>query len=213
MELVLDRTYRVYRFFLDNVIGYAAAIIMLGAVTLAVVEIIRRYFFGLTYEWGQDAIVYFTVGSIYLYFAVTQGRRSHLAVTALLDVFKSKGMHKLVLILRTIVTAFGMTLYGAIVYWREGRLPVAPALDGALARARRDNAEHADRSLAVPASTADRVRADVNHLPVPALPGYPSRARQDGVRLGAGRRRPGSLRPGTGQKPNDAGAIAPHKEM
>ena len=30
MELVLDRTYRVYRFFLDNVIGYAAASSSLG---------------------------------------------------------------------------------------------------------------------------------------------------------------------------------------
>ncbi len=117
MEHVLDRAYRGYRFLLDNVIGYAAALIMLGAVTLAVVEIVRRYIFGLTYEWGQDAIVYCTVGSIYLYFAVTQGRRSHLAVTALLDVFKSKGMQKLVLILRAIVTAFGMTLYAGIVYW------------------------------------------------------------------------------------------------
>ncbi len=117
MELVLDRAYRGYRFLLDNVVGYAAALIMLGAVTLAVVEIIRRYIFGLTYEWGQDAIVYCTVGSIYLYFAVTQGRRSHLAVTALLDVFKSRELHKLVLVLRTFVTAFGMTLYGAIVYW------------------------------------------------------------------------------------------------
>lgn len=117
MELALDRAYRGYRFLLDNVVGYAAALIMLGAVTLAVVEIIRRYIFGLTYEWGQDAIVYFTVGSIYLYFAVTQGRRSHLAVTALLDVFKNRGLHKLVLIFRAIVTAFGMTLYGAIVYW------------------------------------------------------------------------------------------------
>ena len=117
MELILDRTYRVYRYFLDNVVGYTAALIMLGAVTLAVVEIVRRYIFGLTYEWGQDAIVYCTVGSIYLYFAVTQGRRSHLAVTALLDVFKSKGLHKLVLVLRTIVTALGMTLYSGIVYW------------------------------------------------------------------------------------------------
>lgn len=117
MELVLDRMYRVYRFFLDNIIGYGAAIIMLGGVSLAVVEIVRRYIFGLTYEWGQDAVVYFTVGAIYLYFAVTQARRSHLAVTALLDVFKSQGLHKLVLTLRCLITAFAMTLYGAIVYW------------------------------------------------------------------------------------------------
>jgi TRAP-type C4-dicarboxylate transport system permease small subunit len=117
MELVLDRAYRGYRFLLDNVVGYGAAIIMLAGVGLAVLEIIRRYIFGLTYEWGQDAVVYFSVAAIYLYFAVTQGRRSHLAVTALLDVFKSRGLHKLVLVLRAFITAFAMVLYGAIVYW------------------------------------------------------------------------------------------------
>lgn len=117
METVLDRVYRVYRFFLDNVIGYGAALIMIGGVSLAVLEIFRRYFLGLTYEWGQDAVVYCTVGSIYLYFAVTQGRRSHLAVTALLDVFKNRGAHKLVLVLRSLVTAFAIAIYGGIVYW------------------------------------------------------------------------------------------------
>ena len=117
MEPALDRAYRVYRFLLDNMIGYGAALIMIGGVSLAVLEIIRRYIFGLTHEWGQDAVVYCTVAAIYLYFAVTQGRRSHLAVTALLDVFKSKGLNKLVLVLRTIVTAFAMALYAGVVYW------------------------------------------------------------------------------------------------
>ena len=117
MELALDRAYRVYRFILDNIIGYGAALIMIGGVSLAVLEIFRRYYLNLTYEWGQDAVVYCTVGAIYLYFAVTQGRRSHLAVTALLDVFKNRGMQKLVLILRAIVTAFAMLIYGGIVYW------------------------------------------------------------------------------------------------
>jgi TRAP-type C4-dicarboxylate transport system permease small subunit len=117
MEIAIDRLYRGFRFLLDNVVGYSAAIIMIGAVTLAFVEIVRRYVLGLTYEWGQDAVVYCTVGAIYLYFAVTQGRRSHLAVTALLDVFKSRGARKLVLVLRAFVSGFGMTLYTAIVYW------------------------------------------------------------------------------------------------
>ncbi|MGY9055155.1 MAG: TRAP transporter small permease subunit, partial [Alphaproteobacteria bacterium] len=84
MEMALDRTYRVFRWILDNIIGHSAAIIMLGAVLLAILEMIRRDIVGVTFDWGQDAVTYFTVGSIYLYFAVTQSRRSHLAVTAAL---------------------------------------------------------------------------------------------------------------------------------
>ncbi|MCB9931295.1 MAG: TRAP transporter small permease [Alphaproteobacteria bacterium] len=117
METALDRTYRVYRFFLDNFVGYGAAIIMLASVLLAIFEIIRRYIFGMVFDWGQDAVTYFTVGSIYLYFAVTQARRSHLAVSALMDVCKTKGLQTVVLWVRLFVTTASMTLYTAIFYW------------------------------------------------------------------------------------------------
>ena len=117
MESVIDRLYRGYRFLLDNVIGHMAALIAIASVTLACVEIVRRYLFGLTYEWGQDAVVYCTVSAVYLYFSVTQARRSHLAVTPLLDWLKKRGSLKIVLVFRLIASAVGMTLYAAIAYW------------------------------------------------------------------------------------------------
>lgn len=117
MEIALDRTYRVYRWLLDNLVGHGAAIIMLGSVLLAIFEIIRRYIFGVVYDWGQDAVTYFTVGSIYLYFAVTQARRSHLAVSALMDYIKGRGYLKLVLVVRLIVTGGSLVMYGAIIYY------------------------------------------------------------------------------------------------
>jgi TRAP-type C4-dicarboxylate transport system permease small subunit len=117
MEIALDRTYRVYRYLLDNVIGHGAAIIMLGSVLLAIFEIIRRYIFGVVYDWGQDAVTYFTVGAIFLYFAVTQARRSHLAVSAVMDVLRARGLLKLVLVVRLLITAGSLTLYSAIVYF------------------------------------------------------------------------------------------------
>jgi TRAP-type C4-dicarboxylate transport system permease small subunit len=113
MEQVLDRTYRVFRWFLDNIVGHGAAIIMLCSVLLAMFEIIRRYIFGVVYDWGQDAVTYFTVGSICLYFAVTQARRSHLAVSALMDYLRGRGFLKLVLL----ITAGSLTLYSSIVYF------------------------------------------------------------------------------------------------
>ncbi|HKK31879.1 MAG TPA: TRAP transporter small permease subunit, partial [Alphaproteobacteria bacterium] len=105
MEIALDRTYRVYRFLLDDVIGYGSALVMFASVILAIAEIIRRYILGVVFDWGQDAVTYFTVAAIFLYFAVTQARRSHLAVTAVLDALRVKGYTKTVLVLRLIVTA------------------------------------------------------------------------------------------------------------
>ena len=117
MEIALDRTYRAYRWLLDNIIGHGAAIIMLCSVLLAITEIVRRYIFGVVYDWGQDAVTYFTVGSIFLYFAVTQARRSHLAVSALMDYLRGKGYLKLVLVVRLLITAGSLVMYSAIVYF------------------------------------------------------------------------------------------------
>src|SRR3546814_5177451 len=82
MERVIDRTYRIVRFVLDWGVGYGAAIVLLGATCFAISEIIRRYLFGVVFHWGQDAVTYLIAGSVFLFFAVTQARRSHLAMTA-----------------------------------------------------------------------------------------------------------------------------------
>ena len=129
MEIALDRTYRVYRWLLDNVIGHGAAIIMLGSVLLAITEIVRRYIFGVVFDWGHDAVTYFTVGSIYLYFAVTQARRSHLAVSALMDYMRGRGYLKLVLFVRLFITAGSLVLYSAIIYFGWSTIERAQMLE------------------------------------------------------------------------------------
>jgi len=129
MEIALDRTYRVFRWLLDNVIGHGAAIIMLGSVLLAIFEIVRRYILGVVFDWGQDAVTYFTVGSIYLYFAVTQARRSHLAVSALMDHLRGRGFLKFVLVVRLFITTGSLVLYSAIVYFGWSTIERAQMLE------------------------------------------------------------------------------------
>ena len=55
------------------------------------------------------------IGSIFLLFSVTQARRSHLAVTAILDWLKSKGHMRTVNLLRMFnsVLALTLTFYSA----------------------------------------------------------------------------------------------------
>ena len=113
----LDRIYRGVRFFTNRIVGNMAAFIVLCCVLLANLEIIRRYVFGVVFSWGQDAVTYFIVSSIFIFFAVTQARRSHLAVTALLDILKRKGYIRAVYWLRLANSTVALSFYSAFAYW------------------------------------------------------------------------------------------------
>jgi TRAP-type C4-dicarboxylate transport system permease small subunit len=117
MDFVLDRLYRVIRFFLDWVVGYAAIAVMFLATFLAMLEVFRRYVFGVVYPWGQDAVTYALVASVFLYFAVTQARRSHLRVSFAIDMLEKAGMTRLVMFIRALLSTLGVVLYGALAWW------------------------------------------------------------------------------------------------
>jgi len=117
MDWIVDKLYRGFRFLLDYVIGYSAVLIMFLGTLLAVAEVARRYIFGVVFDWGQDAVTYGMVGSIFLYFAVTQAKRSHLRMAAAMDALEEAGWHRFVLIVRTIITTISVVVYSAIPYW------------------------------------------------------------------------------------------------
>lgn len=117
MDSAIDGIYRALRGGLHWVVGYGAATVMLGTTCLAILEIIRRYMLGVVYVWGQDAVTYFMVGAIFLFFAVTQARRSHLAMTAAVDVLRERGYTRLILAIRVIVTSVSLALFGAFTWW------------------------------------------------------------------------------------------------
>lgn len=117
VDAFVDKLYRIVYLFLDKVIGYGAILIMILGTMLAIAEVARRYVFGLVFDWGQDAVTYFLVGSIFLYFAVTQARRSHLRMAAVMDAIEKRGGLKFVLFIRTLTSALGLTVYSAIAWW------------------------------------------------------------------------------------------------
>jgi TRAP-type C4-dicarboxylate transport system permease small subunit len=117
MDGIIDAIYRGLRFFIDKIIGYTAAIVMLGATLLALVEIFRRYYFGVTFNWGQDAVVHFIIAAIFLFFAVTQARRSHLSVSFVLDLLKKRGHEKVVQMTRIFNSCFTIGLCSAFAWW------------------------------------------------------------------------------------------------
>ena len=78
------------------VLGNASAYLMILVTLFALAEIIRRYIFGVVFEWGQDAVIYAMVASVSLYICVTQVKRGHLVMSAVLQLLNAKGFHRTV---------------------------------------------------------------------------------------------------------------------
>ena len=80
--------------------GTASAYLMIAVTLFALVEIIRRYIFGVVFEWGQDAVIYAMVSSVALYICVTQVKRGHLVMSAVLQLLNVQGFRRTVCILK-----------------------------------------------------------------------------------------------------------------
>lgn len=117
MDFIFDRLYRVVRFLLDDIIGRLATLAMFLGTALAITEVFRRYVFGVVYDWGQDAVTYGIVSSVFLYFAVTHARRSHLRVSFVVDALEEGGKKQAVLFIRALVTAISLALFTALAVW------------------------------------------------------------------------------------------------
>ena len=63
--------------YISLILGNLSAYLMIGVTLFALAEIIRRYIFGVVFEWGQDAVIYAMVSSVALYICVTQIYRGH----------------------------------------------------------------------------------------------------------------------------------------
>ena len=79
----MEKAYAIWRAFQDRFLAPAAALLLLGCTLLAVVEIFRRYILGVSFEWQQDAVTYFTLSGVFLYFSLCQRRNVHLSVSVL----------------------------------------------------------------------------------------------------------------------------------
>ncbi len=99
---------------LQSALGSVAAVMMLALTLFALAEIIRRYIFGVVFEWGQDAIIVGMVSAVAIYFGVTQVRRGHLVMGAIIQWLHSRGHRKAVGIAKVLVSAIVVGFCGAI---------------------------------------------------------------------------------------------------
>jgi TRAP-type C4-dicarboxylate transport system permease small subunit len=115
----VERAYAVWRAFQDRFLAHAAALVLLGATLLALLEVVRRYVFGFSYEWQQDAVTFFTLSAIYLFFGISQRRGGHLSVTLLVDSLDAMGpgARRAAEVIRLIALVFTFLFLLAVVWW------------------------------------------------------------------------------------------------
>ena len=87
----MEKAYALWRGFQDRFLEPVAAAILVGATLLALVEIFRRYILGVSFEWQSDAVTFFILSAVYLYFGVSQRRGEHLTVTVMLETLDTIG--------------------------------------------------------------------------------------------------------------------------
>ncbi|MDG2286856.1 MAG: hypothetical protein P8N43_15225, partial [Alphaproteobacteria bacterium] len=68
---------------IHSTLSWVSSALLLVLTLFALLEIVRRYIFGVVFEWGQDAIIVGMVSAVAFYFAVTQVRRGHLVMSAI----------------------------------------------------------------------------------------------------------------------------------
>ena len=87
----MEKAYAAWRAFQDRVLAPAAALLFVGSTLLALLEVGRRYVLGLSFEWQQDAVTFFILSGVFLYFSVSQRREAHLTVTLIPELFNVFG--------------------------------------------------------------------------------------------------------------------------
>lgn len=115
----MEKAYAVWRAFQDKVLAHAAALVLLGTTLLALVEVVRRYVFGFSYEWQQDAVTFFTLSAIYLFFGISQRRGGHLTVSILVESLDALGprARRAAEVIRLIALVFSFLFLLAVAWW------------------------------------------------------------------------------------------------
>jgi TRAP-type C4-dicarboxylate transport system permease small subunit len=115
----VEKAYAVWRAFQDQVLARAAALLLFGCTLLALVEVGRRYAFGYSFEWQQDAVTFFMLSGVYLYFSVAQRQGSHLAVTVVPEILAVAGPRakRVGEVYKLVALGFSLLFLVAVVWW------------------------------------------------------------------------------------------------
>jgi len=116
---VVEKAYATWRAFQDRFLAHAAAILFVGSTLLALLEVGRRYVIGASFEWQQDAVTFFILSGVFLYFSVSQRRDAHLTVTLIPELFNVFGGRwvRAAEVVKLVALVFSCAFMAAVVWW------------------------------------------------------------------------------------------------
>lgn len=115
----MEKAYAFWRAFQDKILARVAGLLLVGCTLLALLEVGRRYALGVSFEWQQDAVTFFMLSGIYLYFSVAQRKNSHLAVTVVpeLCAVAGPGAKRAGEFVKAVALAFSMVFLALVFWW------------------------------------------------------------------------------------------------
>lgn len=115
----MQRAYLIWCAFQDKVLAYVGALLLLACTLLAVVEIIRRYVFGVCFYWQQDAVTFFILSAVYLLFGLSQRHGSHLNVTVFVGLLEQRGQgaRRAAEVIKFLAAMISLVFLVAVVCW------------------------------------------------------------------------------------------------
>ena len=115
----VERLYAAWRAFQDRFLAPAAAVLFVGSTLLALLEVGRRYLLGYSFEWQQDAVTFFILSGVFLYFSISQRRDAYLTVTLVPELFNVFGgrWRKAAEVVKLIALVFSCAFMAAVVWW------------------------------------------------------------------------------------------------
>jgi TRAP-type C4-dicarboxylate transport system permease small subunit len=117
--LVVEKAYASWRAFQDRVLAPVAAVLFVGSTLLALLEVGRRYVLGRSFEWQADAVTFFILSGVFLYFSISQRREAHLTVTLIPELFHVFGgrWRAAAEVVKLIAQIFSCAFMAAVVWW------------------------------------------------------------------------------------------------
>lgn len=115
----MEKAYAIWRAFQERVLARLAALLLLGCTLLGLLEIFRRYLLGKSFDWQQDAVTFFILSGVYLYFSVSQRHGEHLNVAVVTETLVTLGprARRAADIVKLIAHAFSFLFLLAVVWW------------------------------------------------------------------------------------------------
>jgi len=115
----VERAYAIWRAFQDRVLAPAAALLLIGCTLIALLEVVRRYAFGFSFDWQQDFVTFATLSGVYLYFGIAQRHGSHLNVTLLTDSLDTVGprARSVAAVIRLVALVFSFLFLLLVLWW------------------------------------------------------------------------------------------------